>query len=269
MPSCAPLQGLPGWLLAGRLARQLGGLLAVLLCFWGAASLRAETIYLRGGDVIRGTIVAADAESIQVRSERGFGTIRLRKQDIELIAYDEGRQVASGTIGIGYQHHPQPTSLSGQLAQFGVDALSIKSWLNAKTALDYQIGFFNSLQDNERRLEVFSMEVRLLRVVHRRGHFDLYMGASAGYISVYDASEAQPTNASTTTTETDSDTVEGVFDAAGNTFKVVGGVEIFLPSLHELGLAAELGVVLQQLGGRKITNLSTSSFPAFSVRYYF
>ena len=47
------------------------------------------------------------------------------------------------------------------------------------------------------------------------------------------------------------------------------GVEMFFATLPGLGISSELGIGMQELGDRSTTNLSATTFPAFSVRYYY
>ncbi|MBI3993590.1 MAG: hypothetical protein HY342_09965 [Candidatus Lambdaproteobacteria bacterium] len=222
---------------------------AVLVLLAGPAF--GETVHLKTGEVIKGKITAADEESISIQSDQGFGVIQVRKAEIVLVEYDDKARDLTRKMGFGYYHRSQPNTLAGQLAEFGVDALSLKYWLSDHDSLDFQLGFFNSTQGSTKLLEIFSLELRYAQVFQRRGNVDLYYGGSAGYISVVDSSSAS------------------TFDATGTSLRGFLGVELFFASLPDLGLAMELGLGTQSVGKRTTTNLSSSGFPSFAVRYYY
>jgi len=46
-------------------------------------------------------------------------------------------------------------------------------------------------------------------------------------------------------------------------------VEMFFSSMPNLGISSEIGIRSQSLGDSSVVNLSLTSFPTFSVRYYF
>jgi hypothetical protein len=80
---------------------------------------------------------------------------------------------------------------------------------------------------------------------------DLYYGGSLGYLSVTDTTATTP------------------LDDSGQTIRVFLGAEVFLVSLPNLGISGEVGIGTQSVGDRDITSISTTTFPALSVRYYF
>lgn len=224
--------------------------ISVWLVFFAGTAL-GETVHLTTGEIIKGTITAANEETISIQSDQGFGVIEIKKSEIMLIEYDDNKRDLSRRMGFGYFHRSQPNTLSGQLAEFGVDALSLKYWLSETDSLDFQGGFFNSTDNGTKLLEIFSLELRYARVFDRRGNLDLYYGGGVSFITVTD---------STTGT---------TFDETGTGFRGFLGIEIFFTTLPDLGLAMEIGAGVQTVGDRSTTNLSSSGFPAFAVRYYY
>ncbi len=210
-----------------------------------------ETIHLRTGEVIKGRITAADEDTLSIQSDQGFGIIQVKKAEVLLIEYENKARDLIRKMGFGYYHRSQPNTLAGQLAEFGVDALSLKYWMSNTDSVDFQLGFFNSTQSGHKLLEVFSLDLRYAQVMQRRGNLDLYYGGSAGYISVVD---------STTGT---------TFDATGTSIRGFLGAELFFSSLPDLGLSMEIGIGTQVVGKRSTTNISSSGFPSFAVRYYY
>ena len=216
-----------------------------------AAPLSAETVHLTSGEVIKGRIVGIEEDVVSIESERGFGVIQIQKTEITLIEYDEVMRNPDRNIGIGYFHRVNPNPAGGEAVEFGLDAFSLKYWLSSHTSLDFLVGFFSSELSGTKEFEVFSFDVRWAQVFKRQAQLDLYYGASVGFLSVTDNTGATP------------------IDDSGQTLQVFLGAEIFFVTLPSLGISAELGIGTQKVGERKITNISTSTFPAFSMRYYF
>ena len=132
-----------------------------------------------------------------------------------------------------------------------MDALSLKFWLSSETSVDFLLGFFSAETSGSTEFEVFSFDMRIANVFKRQAQLDLYWGASAGFISVTD------TTGST------------AIDDSGETLSVFVGAELFLLTVPNLGISGEIGLVTQSVGSRTTTNISTATFPAFSIRYYF
>lgn len=216
-----------------------------------AGPLRAETIHLTTGETIRGRIVGIEEDVISVESERGFGVIQLQRSEISLIEYDEVKRDPDRTMGVGYLHRVAPTTASGDVVEYGVDAISIKFWLSSDASLDFLLGFFSSELNGTKDYEVFSFDVRLAKVFKRQGQLDLYYGGSLGYLSVVDATASTPV------------------DDSGESLRAFLGAEAFFVSLPNLGISGEIGIGSQSVGDRKITSISTTTFPALSIRYYF
>jgi len=216
-----------------------------------AAPALAETIHLRGGERIKGRIIGITADTITVESEKGYGVLQVPRKDVLLIEYEDDSRDPSRTIGFGYQHRSAPVTGNGAAAEYAVDALSLKYWLDRTDSVDVQFGFFSTINDGDKLLEIFSLDLRYAHVFQRQAELDLYYGGSIGYLKV-----------------TDETTAEKV-DDSGFGVRAFLGVEMFFTTLPNLGIASEIGIGTQQVGKRTTTSLSTSSFPTFSVRYYF
>lgn len=216
-----------------------------------AAPAFGETVHLRSGEIIKGKIVRADDETISIESEQGFGILQVKKSEVLLIEFEDSEEARSRKVGIGYFHRSQPNTLSGQLAEFGVDALSLKFWVSDTGSIEIQLGFFSASDDGDTILEVFSLDFRYASVINRRGNLDVYVGGSYGLITVED------------------NTSGSSFSESGTTIRAFMGVEVFFATLPGLGISSELGVGMQELGDRSTTNISTTTFPAFSIRYYY
>jgi hypothetical protein len=58
-------------------------------------------------------------------------------------------------------------------------------------------------------------------------------------------------------------------EGTGVSLRVFLGLEMFFVTLPNVGISSELSVGTQNVGDNSTTNLSTTTFPAFSIRYYF
>ena len=225
--------------------------LASVLILLATGIAQAETVRLTSGEVIKGRIVSIEEDVISIESEKGFGVIQIQKSDIILIEYDEAERNPDKTMGIGYFHRTNPNSVGGEALEFAVDAVSIKYWISPFNSLDFLVGFFDSEQSGAKEFQVFSFDIRYAHVFKRQSQLDLYYGGSLGFISVKD------------------NTGTNAIDDTGQTVRAFVGVEIFLVTLPNLGISGEVGFGSQSIGDRKVTNISTTTFPTFSLRYYF
>ena len=223
----------------------------LLLALWGATAAQAETVHLVTGEVIKGKIVRADADTISVESDKGYGTIQVKRSDISLIEFDQNPHDVSRLVGVGYYHRATPSSVGAQAAEYGVDALSLKMYLTDTDWVDLQLGYYNNTYGGSPQFKVFSLDVRYARVFKHEGNLDLYVGGSLGYLNVTDSTLGR--------------NVQGT----GYSARGFLGVELFFVSLPNLGISSELSVGTQNVGNTSTTNLSVTTFPAFSIRYYF
>lgn len=222
---------------------------AIVLCLTTLA--RAETVHLNTGESIKGRIVRVDEQTVSIESDKGFGVLQINKSDITLIEFDENERDPSRLIGIGYVHRSTPSSVGAQAAEYGTDSLSLKMWLNEHESVDLLVGFYSASEGDEEILEVFTLDLRFASVFSRRANLDLYWGASVGYLNVTDR------------------TVGRDFSDSGTRFSFFLGSELFFATLPNLGFSAEIGVGAQTVGEREVTNISTTTFPTFSLRYYY
>jgi hypothetical protein len=231
------------------LATLISGVVALAFLAGSASPARAEIVHLASGEVIQGKIIRVDDATLSIESDKGYGVIQLNKSDITMIEYENRKRDPSRTVGVGYFHRNAPTVATSATTDYGVDALSLKYWLSAVDSVDALLGYFNSTTNGTTQLQILSMDLRYANVFQRRGLADLYYGLSLGFISVTD--KANDVN--------DSGVRGGVFL----------GTEMFFATFPNLGISAEVGFYTQSVGKRTVTDLSTSTFPTFAVRYYF
>ena len=227
--------------------------------FWIAAALLAfaqpafgETVHLTSGESIKGRIIRVDEGTISIESDKGFGVIEIDRADITLVEFEEAARDPSRTMGFGYFHRVNPNTSGGRAVEFAVDSFSLKFWLSETISLDYLLGFTSTSEGGSKLFEIFSFDVRWASGFRRQANLDLYWGAGAGYLSVTDKTDAAHP-----------------IDDTGTAIRLFLGGEIFPVTLPNLGISAELGIGRQSIGNRDTTNLSTTTFPSFSMRYYF
>lgn len=224
--------------------------LILLLGFW-AGPVSGEVIHLFTGERITGRIVQVEEDSLSVESTKGFGVIQIPKNEISLIEFEKAQRNLERKMGFGYYHRTTPNTQDGSALEYAVDSFSVKYWLSPWAALDFLVGFFNYDQSGTTQFEVYSVEIRYLRVFDRKTQFDFYWGLSGGWLTVIDNTLATP------------------IDDTGTTYRGFLGAEVFFLSMPGLGFSAEVGIGSQSVGEREITSISTTTFPTFSMRYYF
>ena len=223
----------------------------LLLLLVPALPLQAETVHLSSGESVKGRIVRADDQMVSLESDQGFGTLQIPREEIVLIEFDDARPDLSRRVGIGYLHRTAIFGISAEAAEYAIDALSFKYWLSGEDSVDVNVGFYSASVRDTTVLEVFSFDLRYAQVFRRDANLDLYYGASAGILNVKDQTGTND------------------IDDNGNTFRVFLGSELFFSTLPNLGISGEIGLGAQTVGDRRTTNLSTTTFPTLSVRYYY
>jgi hypothetical protein len=226
----------------------LGAIVGLLLL---ASPCFGETVYLVTGESIRGRVVRVDDQTVSIESDKGYGIIQVAKSDVTLIEYDQKKRDLSRSLGFGYFHRSTPSNATAAATDYGVDALSLKYWLSSDTSAELQWGYYSAQSKGKTILEIFSLDARYAYVFQRRANLDLYYGASVGYLTVTDKTSGNNIN------------------DQGNRFGVFIGAEAFFVTLPNLGISAEIGFNQQTIGKTTVTNLATTTFPTFAVRYYF
>jgi len=223
----------------------------LLPVLWAATPAHAETVHLNTGESIKGKIVRSDADTISVESDKGFGVIQIKRSDITLIEFDQSERDLSRLVGVGYYHRSTPSSVGAQASEYGVDALSLKMWLSRNESVDLQLGFYSSSDQTGKLFEVFSLDLRYAKVFTRHANLDVYWGGSLGYLNVTDR------------------TVGRDVSGTGYSARAFLGLELFFVTLPNVGISSEVSVGTQRVGNSNTTNLSATTFPSFSLHYYF
>jgi len=220
-----------------------------LLCCVGIA--QAETVHLKSGEIIKGKIVRIDPDTLSIESDKGLGVIRINRSDISLIEFDRNERDQTRPVGLGYYHRSTPSSVGAEASAYGSDALSFKMWTSNTEAVDFLLGFYDSEDATSTLLKVLTFDVRWSRVFKRHADLDLYYGGSLGYLRVTDNTSGRS------------------LDDNGYSVRAFLGIELFFATLPNIGISSELSIGSQSVGTSKTTNLATTTFPSFSIRYYY
>ena len=218
--------------------------IAVILILWATSAL-GETIFLKTGEVIKGKIVRADSNAISIESDKGFGVIQVKREDIITIEFDQNERDISRFFGVGYFHRLIPLRIDSLGLSFGVDAISMKMWFSSKRAAEILFGYYTATGSGL-NYDALYLEGRYTQVFSRRAKLDMYWGFGAGIVDITDDSR-------------------GVSES-GTSMEAFLGAESFFTAMPNLSISTELGFNIQEVG----SNTSSTLFaPAIVLRYYF
>lgn len=216
-------------------------LLYLPLCF-------AETLYLKNGELINGKIKNIDDENITIESELGYGILSIPRNNIQMISFPGSKIDLNHRFGIGYLQRKSTTNTSKNSFDYIADQISFKTFLSSDSFLDILFGYgTSSYKGNE--ASILSVDGRYGYIFDRSHNIQKYYGVSAGIIQVKDESNS--------------------VDEKGTTITAFLGFEIFFPSIPNFGFAGELAIGRTDTTNLEQLELSTSTFPSFSIHYYF
>lgn len=208
----------------------------------------AVDIYLRNGEIIEGKITQYTSEFVTVESLSGHGILQLPTIEISTITTKGHNIELNQREGVGYMQKKSTVSGSNESYLSNMDQLSYKFFMNKDTFGNILLSYSNSNDDGQ-KLQVMGIEYRLAKIFKKYQNTVLYYGGSVGYISVKDD--------------------ENDIDGNGYTLGGFIGGEMFFKTLPNIGLAAEIGIGRTNLGDYEATEITHSSFPTFTIHYYF
>lgn len=208
----------------------------------------ASIIYLKNGEIVNGKITQYTTEFLTIESLSGHGVLQLPTAEVNMITSASSNMKMSQRRGIGY--HQSKSTLTNQSNPTGYnsDQISYKFFLDDKTFGEGLLAFGNS-SINGKKVNILAVDFRYGMLFRQFQNTLLYYGGSVGLLQVKD----------------DINDVEG----SGISLKGFLGAEMFFPALPNFGFSGELGISKQDAGDYESFSLSTSTFPAFSIHYYF
>lgn len=214
----------------------------------------ASSIYLKNGEIVKGAILKLEEQTLMIESLKGQGRLRIPMKDVVMITSADRSIRMNQRNGLGYVSHK--STLQGDTpVLYNQDSISYKSFLEENLFQDILFAYANSSKEDRIR-KLFAVDYRMGWIFDRYENVLFYYGGSVGYISVTDVYVAT------------SGATVGV-DGSGYTAKGFLGAEFFFNSLPNFGFAGELGIGQQKIGNFSAIDISSSSFPALTIHYYF
>ncbi len=209
----------------------------------------ASLIYLKNGEIVKGQITQYTTEFLTLESISGHGVLQIPTSEINMISSATSTIKMNQRKGIGYHQSKSTLGTSDGSNTYNFDKLIYKVYLDENTFGSGVFAFANSTT-NGKTLKVMAADVRYGKIFKRVQNNLIYYGGSVGLLQVED----------------DANSVNG----SGITLEGFLGVEMFFPSLPNFGFTAELGLSRKDIGSDYSSlDFSTSTFPAFSVTYYY
>ncbi len=206
------------------------------------------TIFLKNGEVIEGTITQYSNEFIIVESAAGHGVLQLPTASVNLITSKKSRLRMEHRNGIGYVQKKSTLNSESGMTNYASDQLSFKMFFDNDLFGNVLLAYGNASVGG-RDLQILAIDYRMGLVFNRVQNMMLYYGGSIGYLQI-------------------NDDTNGV-DGTGTSLGVFAGAEMTFATLPNFGFAGEIGYRIQKAGNYDASDLSLSTFPSFSVHYYF
>lgn len=206
------------------------------------------TIYLKNGEVIEGTITQFSNEFMIVESAAGHGVLQLPTTSVNLITTKKSRMRMEHRNGLGYVQKKSTLNSEAGITNYGSDQLSYKMFFDDDLFGNVLLAYGNA-SVNGRDLQIFALDYRMGLVFDQIQNIMLYYGGSVGYLQIND----------------DNNGVDGTGTSLG---AFIGG-EMTFATLPNFGFAGEIGYRIQKAGNYDASDLSLSTFPSFSIHYYF
>ncbi len=206
------------------------------------------TIYLNNGEVIEGTITQFTSEMIVVESAAGHGVLQLPTASISLITTGKSRMRMDHRNGIGYVQKKSTLNSESGITNYASDQLSYKMFFDKDLFGNVLVAYGNASY-NGKELQIFAIDYRMGMMFSQIQNVMLYYGGSIGYLQIND----------------DANGVSGT----GTSLGAFVGAEISFTTLPNFAFSGEIGYRIQKAGNYDASDLSLSTFPSFSVHYYF
>jgi hypothetical protein len=205
-------------------------------------------IYLKNGEIIEGIITQFTNEFLTIESPEGYGVLQIPISSVNFLTAGKSHIELNQRDAIGYFQRRSTLDSSSGLTSYSSNQLSYKFFLSKEMFGNVLLAYGNTSHNGE-KLQLLSVDYRMGLVFKRIQNILVYYGGSIGYMQIKD----------------DSQNIEGT----GTGYGAFIGAELFFPSLPNFGFAGELGYNTKKADDYESTDLSISSFPAFSIHYYF
>jgi len=205
-------------------------------------------IYLKNGEIINGIITQFTNEIVTVESSTGHGILQLPTSSINFITSKKSRMILNQRNAVGYIQKKSTLNSGSSSRTYNSDQLSLKFFFDKELFGNALLAYGNASYSGS-DLSIFAVSYRMGMIFKRIQDINLYYGGFLGFMEIKD----------------DSMGVNG----SGTSMGIFAGAEIFFASLPNFGFSGEIGYETQSAGSYNSTDLSISSFPTFSIHYYF
>jgi hypothetical protein len=205
-------------------------------------------IYLKNGEIIEGIITQFTNEFLTIESSTGYGVLQLPISSVNFITTGTSYIDLNQRNGIGYVQKRATINGSSGLSTYSSNQLSYKFFFENKLFGNILLAYGDASY-NGSNTQVMAVDYRLGYLFKKVQNVFLFTGGYVGYLQIKD----------------DSRSVSG----SGTEYGAFLGAEMFFPSLPNFGFAGEIGLGIQDVGDYSSTVLSVSSFPSFSIHYYY
>ncbi len=206
------------------------------------------TIYLRNGEILEGTITQFTNEFLTVESLSGHGVLQIPTSQVNFITSGKSRIAMNQRNGVGYLQKKSTLNSSSGLTTYSSDQLSYKFFLS-DTLFGNGLLAYGNASYNDTKLQIMAVDFRVGKVFRQFQNTLLYAGLSLGYLQINDDANA--------------------IDGTGTALSVFAGAEMFFNALPNFGFSAEIGYGMREAGDYSSSDLSISTFPSFSIHYYY
>ncbi len=205
-------------------------------------------LYLKNGEIIEGIITQFTNEFLTIESPEGYGVLQIPISSVNFMTAGRSNIDLNQRDGIGYVQRRSTLDSSSGLSSYSSNQISYKFFLSDDMFGNLLLAY-GSTAYGDNKLQIMSFDGRMGWVIKEIQNMQLYTGASLGYMQIKDDSQS--------------------LDGSGIGYGVFLGAEIFFHGLPNFGFSGEIGYSTKKVDEYEISDLSISSFPAFSVHYYF
>lgn len=205
-------------------------------------------IYLKNGEVIEGIVTQFTNEFLTIESPEGYGVLQIPISSVNFMTAGQSSIDLNQRDAFGYVQRRSTLDSSAGLTTYTTNQISYKFFLDKEMFGNVLLAYGNASYSGK-SLQLLAADYRMGLIFKREQNVLFYYGGSLGYMQIKD----------------DTQNVDG----SGTGFGAFVGAEIFFHSLPNFGFSGEIGYSTKKAGKYESSDLSISSFPAFSVHYYF
>lgn len=205
-------------------------------------------LYLKNGEIIEGIITQFTNEFLTVESPDGYGVLQIPISSVNYLTTGTSNIDLNQRDGIGYVQRRSTLNSPSGMTTYTSNQISYKFFLDREIFGNLLLAYGNASYGSN-KFQLLALDYRMGMIFKRVQNILLYYGGSLGYMQVED----------------DSQNIEG----SGTGLGVFIGAEIFFFSMPNFGFSGEIGYSMKKADDYESSDLSISSFPAFSVHYYF